>query len=101
MSCWRHPRSCGPGSAPDEAQAGQAAVAARFGPDAVTVTTGGDGTWLEVRTDGSRSAELNQVLAQAGVYASRLEPGSDLESLFLELTGEGSANGGLGIGGVA
>ena len=86
----------------DEAPAAQAAAAARFGTDAVGVTAGGDGTWLEVRTDGSRSAELNQVLAQAGVYVSRLEPGSDLESLFLELTGEVSANGGgLGIGGVA
>jgi ABC-2 type transport system ATP-binding protein len=86
----------------DEAPAAQAAAVARFGAEAVGVTSGGDGTWLQVRTDGSRSAELNQVLAQAGVYASRLEPGSDLESLFLELTGEGSANGGgLGIGGVA
>jgi len=85
-----------------EASAGaQAALAPRFGAEAVKLSMAGDGTWLEIHTAGSRSAEVNQVLAQAGVYASRLEPGSDLESLFLELTGEGSANGGLGIGGVA
>ncbi len=87
--------------APGETAAARTAATARFGPDAVSVTSGGDGSWLEVRTDGSRSAELNQVLAQAGVYVSRLEPGSDLESLFLELTGEGTSEGGMGIGGVA
>jgi len=39
----------------------------------------------------SRSAELNRALADAGIYASGLEPGSDLESVFLELTGTGAA----------
>ena len=84
-----------------EAATAQAAAAARFGPDAVSVETGGDGTWLIVRCDGERSEELNQVLATSGVYASRLEPGSDLETLFLELTGEGTPAAGVGIGGVA
>ena len=36
-------------------------------------------------------SELNQALSAAGIYASGLEPGSDLESLFLELT-TGGAN---------
>ena len=39
----------------------------------------------------TRSSELNRALAEAGIYASVIEPGSDLESLFLELTGGGSA----------
>ena len=34
----------------------------------------------------SRAAEVNRTLASAGIYASGLESGSDLESLFLELT---------------
>ena len=39
----------------------------------------------------ARATDLNRALAGAGVYASGLEPGSDLESLFLELTGTGGA----------
>ena len=38
-----------------------------------------------------RSAEINKALADAGIYAMGIEPGSDLESLFLELTGSGGA----------
>ncbi len=34
-----------------------------------------------------RATEINRALAEAGIYASGLEPGSDLESVFLELTG--------------
>jgi hypothetical protein len=30
---------------------------------------------------------MNRALAEAGIYASGLEGGSDLENLFLELTG--------------
>jgi ABC-2 type transport system ATP-binding protein len=43
--------------------------------------------WLSVHTEPQRAAEVNRVLAGAGVYASGLESGSDLEMLFLELTG--------------
>jgi ABC-2 type transport system ATP-binding protein len=86
---------------PQEGAAAQAAAAARFGADAVSLQSADDDAWLAVRAAGSRSAELNEVLATAGIYASRLEAGSDLESLFLELTGEGTPTGGLGIGGVA
>jgi ABC-2 type transport system ATP-binding protein len=86
---------------PQEGAAAQAAAAARFGPDAVSLQANDDDAWLAVRAAGSRSAELHQVLATAGIFASRLEAGSDLESLFLELTGEGTSTGGVGIGGVA
>ena len=36
------------------------------------------------------------MLATAGIYASRLETGSDLESLFLSLTGGSGQAGGEG-----
>ncbi len=42
--------------------------------------------WLEVPIEPSRASEVNRILAAAGIYASGLESGSDLESLFLELT---------------
>jgi len=42
--------------------------------------------WLEVPIEPSRAAEVNRTLATAGIYASGLDSGSDLESLFLELT---------------
>jgi ABC-2 type transport system ATP-binding protein len=60
--------------------------------EAVSRTPGEDG-WLAVRIEPARAAEVNRTLAQAGVYASALESGNDLESLFLQLTGgEQSSN---------
>jgi ABC-2 type transport system ATP-binding protein len=47
--------------------------------------------WLAVHVEPSRAAEVNQRLAEAGVYASGLESGTDLELLFLELTGGDAA----------
>ena len=47
---------------------------------------GGDDGWLGVHVDAARASEVNRTLAQAGIYASALEAGNDLESLFLELT---------------
>jgi len=47
---------------------------------------GADG-WLSLRIEPDRATEVNRALATAGIYASGLESGSDLESLFLELTG--------------
>ncbi len=50
---------------------------------------GGDGHgWLTIRIDPARAAEANRALADAGIYASRIESGSNLEALFLELTGQ-------------
>jgi ABC-2 type transport system ATP-binding protein len=54
--------------------------------DAVSRTPGEDG-WLAIKIEQNRAAEVNRALAQAGIYASALEAGSDLESLFLQLTG--------------
>jgi ABC-2 type transport system ATP-binding protein len=47
----------------------------------------GEDGWLSVRIEPDRAAEVNRALATAGIYASGLETGSDLESLFLSLTG--------------
>ena len=56
------------------------------GAGTVTPEDGPEGGWLSVKVDPDRSAELNRALAGAGVFASRIEGGSNLESLFLELT---------------
>ncbi|MBI2763814.1 MAG: ATP-binding cassette domain-containing protein [Chloroflexi bacterium] len=53
------------------------------------VSAAADG-WISVHVNHDRSAELNRVLAQAGIFASGLTSGSDLEALFLSLT-EGAA----------
>jgi len=47
------------------------------GPQAGTFT---------VNTPAGRAGEINRALAEAGIYASALDPGSDLEQLFLQLT---------------
>ena len=46
----------------------------------------GEEGWLAVHVATDRASEVNRTLAAAGIYASALEAGSDLESLFLELT---------------
>ena len=46
-----------------------------------------DEGWLAVHTGVERAEEINQKLAGAGIYASGIESGTDLEMLFLELTG--------------
>jgi ABC-2 type transport system ATP-binding protein len=60
-----------------------AAGAGSVTPEAAAIEPG----WISVRFDPARAAELNRVLAQAGIYASRVEAGTNLEALFLELTG--------------
>ena len=55
----------------------QAGAGADDGPD----------VWLRIATDADHAAEVNRALAGAGIFASGLEAGSDLEGLFLELTG--------------
>ncbi len=58
------------------------------GPDSVWEAAGAlDEGWITVRVAPSRSGEVNRALAAAGIYATGLESGSDLESLFLSLTG--------------
>jgi ABC-2 type transport system ATP-binding protein len=63
------------------------ALEAFAGPGSVALVAGPEPGWLEVRFDPARSAELNRALASAGVFAGRIEAGSTLESLFLEVTG--------------
>jgi ABC-2 type transport system ATP-binding protein len=43
-------------------------------------------SWIDVRIQPTRAAEVNATLAGAGIYASAIESGSDLESIFLSLT---------------
>ncbi|MEX1170034.1 MAG: ATP-binding cassette domain-containing protein [Chloroflexota bacterium] len=72
------------------------AVLSQLAPEhGVTQMTGDDG-WLSVRVEPDRAAEVNRALATAGIYVSRLETGSDLESLFLSLTGGPQESGGEG-----
>jgi ABC-2 type transport system ATP-binding protein len=61
-------------------------VLGSLAPDAVSPVAGEEG-WLSVHIPPDRAAEVNRTLATAGIYAAGLETGSDLESLFLELTG--------------
>ena len=64
------------------------------GAGTVKVEHGPEGGWLDVRIDPERAADLNRALAGAGVYASRIEVGTTLEALFLELTGSSPDLGG-------
>jgi ABC-2 type transport system ATP-binding protein len=54
------------------------------------VDSGEQAGWFTVGVSPNRSSEINKALVEAGIYASGLEPGSDLESVFLELTGSGA-----------
>jgi len=70
-------------------------VLANMAPDGVSPADTGEG-WLSVRVAPDRAAEVNRALATAGIFASGLETGSDLESLFLSLTGGPQEPGGEG-----
>jgi ABC-2 type transport system ATP-binding protein len=71
---------------PDEAAGAAAALAPLAGAAAVSSSAAEPG-WLSVRVSPDRSGEINRVLAGAGIWATGLETGNDLEMLFLELTG--------------
>jgi ABC-2 type transport system ATP-binding protein len=64
-----------------------AAILAPIAPTATAPDVDGSAVWLSVHTAPHRAAELNRLLAGAGIYASGIESGTDLEMLFLELTG--------------
>jgi ABC-2 type transport system ATP-binding protein len=66
-------------------------VIRRLAPDRELYGTdsGEQAGWFTAHIAPERASEVNQALAEAGIYASGLEPGSDLETLFLELTGPG------------
>jgi ABC-2 type transport system ATP-binding protein len=85
---------------PAEVEAAIAIVRGLAGGDGVSRGADDDG-WLSVRVEPDRAAEVNRALATAGIYASGLETGSDLEDLFLELTRDqpsgGREGGNLGV----
>jgi ABC-2 type transport system ATP-binding protein len=72
---------------PDEVERAESALRAIAGDGAVTTEHGPEPGWIGVRFDPGRAGELNQALASAGIFASRVEVGTTLEGLFLELTG--------------
>jgi ABC-2 type transport system ATP-binding protein len=57
--------------------------------------------WLAVHVEPNRAGAINRALADAGIYASGVESGTDLELLFLELTGGGQPSSEGTFGGVA
>jgi len=71
--------------APEETAAAVAALAPLAGEEQVRPIPADPG-WIAVHVTADRAAEVNRTLAQAGIYAARLESGSDLEMLFLTLT---------------
>ena len=83
----------------DEAAA--RAVLARIARTDAGADLDGD-PWLAVHVEPNRSGEVNRALAEAGIFATGLESGTDLELLFLELTGgtAASTEGTFGTAGV-
>jgi ABC-2 type transport system ATP-binding protein len=81
-----------PGTAVAAARAALQAIAPVEAPssDQPASDVSGD-QWLAVHVEPGRAAEVNQRLAGAGIFASGLESGTDLELLFLELTGGDAA----------
>ncbi|MEW5992605.1 MAG: ATP-binding cassette domain-containing protein [Chloroflexota bacterium] len=69
--------------AADEVETARGVLASLVPPGAIEADAEG---WLTVAIEGNRAAEVNRSLAGAGIFASALKSGSDLESLFLELT---------------
>jgi ABC-2 type transport system ATP-binding protein len=73
--------------AADEGPAAAEVLVRMAGASSVSYEAGPEAGWLGVKIDPARSAELNRALAQSGIFASRIEGGANLESLFLGLTG--------------
>jgi ABC-type multidrug transport system ATPase subunit len=71
--------------APDQVADAVARLAQLAGESQVEIADA-DAGWITVRIASGRAPDVNRVLADGGVYASRLEAGSDLEELFLSLT---------------
>lgn len=70
-----------------EVPAAGATLESVAGPGCVRAEVGPEAGWIDVRIDPARAAELNRALASTGVFASRIEAGTTLEALFLNLTG--------------
>ena len=74
---------------PDEVPAAAATLGRLTEPDRVVASVGDPG-WISVQITPNRSAEVNRTLAGAGIYASAVSSGNDLEELFLTLTDTGA-----------
>jgi ABC-2 type transport system ATP-binding protein len=70
---------------PEEAAAAFAVVSKLAGEGRVEIPYP-ELAWLTARIAADRAADVNLALVDAGIYASGIEAGSDLESLFLQLT---------------
>jgi ABC-2 type transport system ATP-binding protein len=70
---------------PAEVPAAAAVLARLSSPERVTPTPAEPG-WIAVQVGPDRASALNRALAEAGIYASSITPGNDLEDLFLTLT---------------
>jgi len=58
-----------------------------------TAAGGSEGPrWVSMRVAPDQASEVNRALAQGGVFASGLETGNDLETVFLSLTGPGTSD---------
>jgi len=71
---------------PDVVDAAIAALSPEFPAERLTESDLGEG-WLCVQIEPDRAAEVTRKLAGAGIFISGMESGTDLEMLFLELTG--------------
>ncbi len=69
-----------------------AEVLTRLAPDRPLygIDSGDEAGWFTVNIAPGRASEVSHALADAGLYPSGLEPGSDLETLFLQLTSGGA-----------
>ena len=88
---------------PNQVDAAIAALAPLFAAERLTETDREEG-WLTVHIAADRAEEVSQKLAGAGIYVSGMESGTDLEMLFLELTGGQAITGEgtfVGLGGTA
>ena len=71
----------------DQTAAAQAALTDLGAVEIVAAQESVAEQWLTVHVEPGRAAEVNRRLAGTGIYASGLDSGTDLELLFLELTG--------------
>ena len=71
--------------APEQSGHALSILASRAPTQALPPDGQGEG-WLVVQVGVERAADVNRLLASAGVWASVIQPTSDLESVFLSLT---------------
>jgi ABC-2 type transport system ATP-binding protein len=69
----------------DEVPSAAATLGRLAAPDRVTASTEEPG-WVSVQIGPDQASSVNRSLAEAGIYASTITSGNDLEDLFLTLT---------------